>query len=157
MHICPLLGICYLREIKHQCTRPQSLVCPQDFYSNDIIYRNEADGPVVLAPGSFPYIATDPSATELYVTYRNASSENVLIHKSVDGNEVDCGDANGDGQVNVGDAVYLIGYIFKQGPAPDPECLGDANGDAGINVGDVVYLIAYIFKSGPAPVEDCCP
>ena len=67
-----------------------------------------------------------------------------------------CGDANGDDQVNVGDAVYLISYIFKQGPAPDPVCIGDANGDGGVNVGDAVYLIAYIFKQGPAPSEDCC-
>ena len=28
------------------------------------------------------------------------------------------GDANGDGEVNVGDAVYLISYVFKGGPPP---------------------------------------
>jgi hypothetical protein len=28
------------------------------------------------------------------------------------------GDANGDGTVNVADAVYLINYIFKGGPPP---------------------------------------
>ncbi len=30
-----------------------------------------------------------------------------------------CGDANGDGSVNVGDAVYIINYVFKSGPAPN--------------------------------------
>ena len=68
-----------------------------------------------------------------------------------------CGDANGDDQVNVGDAVYLINYIFKGGPAPDPECVGDANGDDQVNVGDAVYLINYVFKGGSPPVEPCCP
>jgi hypothetical protein len=68
-----------------------------------------------------------------------------------------CGDANSDYQVDVGDAVYLISYIFKSGPAPDPICAGDANGDGAVNVGDAVYLIAYIFNGGPPPVEDCCP
>lgn len=68
-----------------------------------------------------------------------------------------CGDANSDETINVGDAVYLINYIFKGGPAPDPECLGDANGDGSTNVGDAVYLINYVFKGGPAPVEPCCP
>jgi photosystem II stability/assembly factor-like uncharacterized protein len=68
-----------------------------------------------------------------------------------------CGDANGDGQVNVGDAVYLIAYVFKGGPPPDPECLGDANGDGQVNVGDAVYLIAYVFKGGDPPVDGCCP
>jgi hypothetical protein len=68
-----------------------------------------------------------------------------------------CGDANGDEAINIGDAVYLINYIFKGGPAPDPVCVGDANGDDAVNIGDAVYLINYIFKGGPAPVADCCP
>ncbi len=65
-----------------------------------------------------------------------------------------CGDANGDKIINVGDAVYLIGYIFRGGPAPNPLAAGDANCDGPINVGDAVYLISYIFRGGPAP---CCP
>lgn len=68
----------------------------------------------------------------------------------------DCipGDANGDGSVNVGDAVYIINYVFKGGPAPTPYpiCSGDANGDCLCNVGDAVYIISYIFKGGPPPV-----
>jgi hypothetical protein len=65
-----------------------------------------------------------------------------------------CGDANGDGNINVGDAVYIINYIFRAGPAPTPLEAGDANGDGNINVGDAVYIINYIFRAGPAPV---CP
>ena len=65
-----------------------------------------------------------------------------------------CGDANGDETVNIGDAVYLINYIFKNGPAPDPLAAGDGNCDGTVNVGDAVYLINYIFKGGPDP---CCP
>jgi len=68
-----------------------------------------------------------------------------------------CGDANEDKKLNVGDAVYLINYIFKSGAAPAPLCKGDANHDTKVNVGDAVYHINYIFKSGPAPVLDCCP
>jgi len=73
--------------------------------------------------------------------------------------ECDCipGDANGDTQVNVGDAVYLISYVFKGGPAPLPYevCSGDANGDCMCNVGDAVYIITYVFKGGYPPVD--CP
>ena len=69
-----------------------------------------------------------------------------------------CGDANGDGSVNVGDAVYIINYVFKGGPAPVPlPCCGDANNDGSVNVGDAVYLINYVFKGGPAPGPNCCP
>ena len=31
---------------------------------------------------------------------------------------VACGDANADGSINTGDAVYLINYIFRGGPPP---------------------------------------
>jgi len=66
-----------------------------------------------------------------------------------------CGDANGDGNVNVGDVVYIINYVFKGGPAPDPMQAADANGDCTVNVGDAVYLVNYVFKGGPAPICTC--
>ena len=69
---------------------------------------------------------------------------------------VECGDANGDGDTNVGDAVYIINYVFKGGPAPVPLCAGDSNGDGDTNVGDAVHLINYVFKGGPPPAADCC-
>jgi hypothetical protein len=72
----------------------------------------------------------------------------------------DCrpGDANNDGSKNVGDAVYLIAYVFKGGaaPTPYPKCSGDANADCSANVGDAVYMIAYVFKGG-APPATCDP
>ncbi len=68
-----------------------------------------------------------------------------------------CGDATAEGSVDVGDAVFLINYIFKGGPGPDPVCFGDVNGDGRCNVGDPVYLIAHIFKGGPEPITPCCP
>jgi len=60
------------------------------------------------------------------------------------------GDANSDGKINIGDAVYLINYVFK-GPAPKPVASGDVNCDGKINVGDAIYLVNYIFRGGPAP------
>jgi hypothetical protein len=61
------------------------------------------------------------------------------------------GDANGDGVVNVGDVVYLVSYLYRNGPAPLPEDAGDANCDGPINVGDVVYLVSYLYRDGPSP------
>ena len=70
----------------------------------------------------------------------------------------DCmpGDANGDNNINVADAVYIINRVFKSGPAPKPYplCSGDANCDCMVNVADAVYLINRVFKGGP-PSCDC--
>ncbi len=73
-----------------------------------------------------------------------------------DGCDNICGDANNDRSVDVADAVYIINYVFKEGPEPDPLCQGDANGDGPTNVGDGVYIINYVFKAGVPPVEPCC-
>lgn len=62
------------------------------------------------------------------------------------------GDASGDSTVNIADAVYLINYIFKSGPAPDPMISGDATADCAVNIGDAVYIINYIFKEGDPPL-----
>jgi hypothetical protein len=67
----------------------------------------------------------------------------------------DCipGDCNGDGTVNIGDAVCLICYVFQGciDPQPYSTCSGDANCDCQSNVGDAVFIISYVFKGGPAP------
>jgi hypothetical protein len=65
------------------------------------------------------------------------------------------GDVNADKVVDVGDVVYLINYLFKGGPAPNPMAAGDANGDCVVDVGDVVYMINYLFKHGNPPVAGC--
>jgi len=68
-----------------------------------------------------------------------------------------CGEVNGDGAINIGDVVFVINYIFREGPPSDPLCLSDANGDGAVNIGDPVFIISYIFREGPPPVTDCCP
>ena len=62
------------------------------------------------------------------------------------------GDANSDGRITVGDAVFIVSYVFRDGPAPATIEAGDANADSNIDVGDAVYLVNYIFRGGPPPV-----
>ncbi|MDD4051247.1 MAG: S8 family serine peptidase [candidate division Zixibacteria bacterium] len=61
------------------------------------------------------------------------------------------GDANTDSIINIGDAVFIINYIFRSGPPPIRLVAADANCDGRINVGDAVFIIRYLFSSGPAP------
>jgi hypothetical protein len=62
-----------------------------------------------------------------------------------------CGDVNGDGEIEVGDVVVLIDYLYRDGDPPDPFLSGDATCDQDVSVDDVVYLISYLFRNGPAP------
>lgn len=64
-----------------------------------------------------------------------------------------CGDANADGLVNITDAVYLVTYIFNDGPEPQPYGSGDTNCDDVVNITDAVYLIQFIFSTGAPPCD----
>jgi len=64
---------------------------------------------------------------------------------------VTCGDANADQTVNVGDAIFIVNFVFTGGLEPDPWAAADVNQDGAINIGDAISIINYIFKGGPAP------
>ncbi len=63
------------------------------------------------------------------------------------------GDANLDGDISILDLTYLVDFIFRGGPAPDPFLAGDANCDDDTNILDLTYLVDFIFRGGPIP--DC--
>jgi len=62
-----------------------------------------------------------------------------------------CGDANSNGAVRLGDVIYVINYLFRGGPAPEPSWVGDANCDWFIDLADVVALLNYLFEGGALP------
>lgn len=67
--------------------------------------------------------------------------------------EVQRRDVNADGQVSVSDVVYLISYLFKGGPAPNPIQCADMNCDDWVLASDVIFLINYLFKGMTLPCE----
>lgn len=61
------------------------------------------------------------------------------------------GDINNDGNVDIADAVFALGYLFSQGdPPPIPMAL-DVNNDGQNNVADAIYLLNHLFGSGAPP------
>ncbi len=67
-------------------------------------------------------------------------------------------DANNDLTLNIADVVYILNYIFLNGP--DPECFraADANGSQGLDLADSIFIINYLFTNGsapPAPFPSC--
>ena len=61
------------------------------------------------------------------------------------------GDVTGDELINVSDVIFLINYLYKEGPVPSPEVLADVNCDDEIDVGDVIYLVNYLYQEGTEP------
>jgi putative hemolysin len=61
------------------------------------------------------------------------------------------GDVNADGMIDVTDVVYLINYLYIDGPKPPALAAGDVDCDRAINATDVVYLVNYLYIHGPAP------
>jgi hypothetical protein len=91
-------------------------------------------------------------AGNIYVTGRSYGEGTYFDYATIKYTQFLCGDANKDGMVDVGDVVYLMNYLFQNGPAPVPILkAGDAAFDGVIDVGDVVYLINYLFRNGPEP------
>ncbi|MFH1336382.1 MAG: hypothetical protein ABII96_07670 [Candidatus Zixiibacteriota bacterium] len=64
------------------------------------------------------------------------------------------GDITFDGElVDVADIVYLLNFIYKNGPYPSHPVSADVNGpDRLIDIEDVVYLINYLYRHGSNPL-----
>lgn len=72
------------------------------------------------------------------------------------GDSAYCGDIDGNGVVNISDAVGLVNYIFLGAPVNGEICRYDSNADGTVNISDAVRLIFYIFGS-KTPLTGCCP
>ncbi len=68
------------------------------------------------------------------------------------------GDTNADDNLNIADAVSILGYLF--GGFPPPSCLdaADTNDDGGLNIADAITTLGHLFGGLgdlPAPFGAC--
>jgi glucose/arabinose dehydrogenase len=97
---------------------------------------------------------------ELYVC---AMGDGIVYKVVPDGPPAECRCCENRGDINanmvgpdVSDLVYLVTFMFQQGPAPPCIDNADINGDEnGPDVSDLVYLVTFMFDGGPAPIP--CP
>jgi hypothetical protein len=61
------------------------------------------------------------------------------------------GDTTANGIIDVGDAIYILNYLFKGGSDPCPMEAGDTNCTGVVDLGDAIFLLNYLFKGGPSP------
>ena len=62
-----------------------------------------------------------------------------------------CGDPNQDEIINLLDVTFLINYLYREGPEPDPLDMSDVNNDGTVNILDITHLINYLYLEGPPP------
>jgi hypothetical protein len=137
-------------SFKVSATDPDGTI-PQLFA--DSLPRNAVFYDSLNGRGLFTFTPDSSQADSIYKVIFIASDGSLAdsVRVTITVIEYVKGDANGDGKVSVGDVVYLINYLFKGGPAPNPMGAGDANHDGFVTVGDCVYLINYLFKGGSPP------
>jgi hypothetical protein len=61
------------------------------------------------------------------------------------------GDANGDGQINITDGIFILNFLFLGGPSSTCLEASNPNDDATINITDGIYVLNFLFLGGPAP------
>jgi len=104
----------------------------------DIFYQQNV--PEEFVPSTQPYLP----GYQIYTVVEYAILIGVLDYR---------GDLTGNGSVEMGDVLFLINYLFKQGPAP-LSSVGDVNCDRVVDLGDILFLISYLYKNGPR--SRCC-
>jgi hypothetical protein len=96
-------------------------------------------------------IDLNPAPTTVGSLWVTVTKHNYIPHQQVITMDYVCGDITGDGIVDVGDVVYLICYLYRGCPAPDPVEAADCNADDVVNVADIVCLINYLYRDGYPP------
>ncbi|MEM7230932.1 MAG: hypothetical protein AAF517_02075 [Planctomycetota bacterium] len=56
------------------------------------------------------------------------------------------GDANGDGSLSVSDVVFLLNFLFRDGPAPDCPNAADAHLNKRLQVADATMMLRVMFS-----------
>jgi hypothetical protein len=61
------------------------------------------------------------------------------------------GDFDGQGTLNITDALRSLNFLFSEGPGPRCADAADANNDGSINLSDPIFTLNYLYVGGPAP------
>jgi len=62
------------------------------------------------------------------------------------------GDADNSGDITIGDANFIVNFIFQGGELPDCNDKADASGNNSVDIGDATYIVKFIFQGGSDPV-----
>ena len=102
-------------------------------------------------PGTYTVFVSDFTPT--YQTLTLTVSSNPDCCQGTRGNV----DGDFDDLLDISDLVYLVDYMFTEGPMPPCWEEADIDGNMGetIDITDLVHLVDYMFSGGVAPAD--CP
>jgi hypothetical protein len=111
---------------------------------------------VDAAPGAYTFGAQNGGGDRsMYiVAFRASPRPPEVFHR---------GDADADGDLNITDGIFVLGYLFLGGPAPPCLDAADSNDDEALDIADGIHILYFLFLGGPAPPppgppgSDCGP
>jgi len=144
---------------------PKGRVCPVLVHVGDSTTHDPVDSAYAcLWKGNEVYltgytdaggnVTFDPTPSTEGIMYLTVTRHNYIPYQQ----EIEilpcvCGDANGDGVVNISDIVYEVNYLFRGGPSPDPIECADVNCDGVEDLADLVCKINFLYRGGPMPCD----
>ncbi len=149
-----------------EITSPDSFSCKSDavfrYYPQftGIDYESLAIAysgyPIWLSVANDSLVGTPPAGYYLSGFTVEVSDQNSSVDQDVALAVYLCGDidASGAGLADIADLVFLVDFMFLQGPPPPVEDAANVDGLDTITITDLVFIVDYMFNGGPAPV---CP
>ncbi len=124
--------------------------------NSSVLFNNQTVAELSSSTDWFYAATLQEGENNFTVTSKDAfknQSVPTQINITYDPNSYTCGDVDNSGAIDVSDIVYIIQYIFNDGPAPSPLISADVDLSGSVDVSDAVYFVQYIFNDGPAPCE----
>ncbi len=107
--------------------------------------------PTYLAfrPGTHDFAGgVGPDGGSLFVAYSDFASV-AAVAAIRPGEMFVRGETNGDGSVDIADALTVLNFLFADGAEPSPRIAADINGDDRLDISDAIYLLEFLFGDGP--------
>ena len=68
------------------------------------------------------------------------------------------GDTNTDNTIDIADAIFVLSYLFAEGPPPTCLDAADTNDDRAVDIADAVAVLSHLFAGSgdlPEPFGEC--
>jgi hypothetical protein len=103
-------------------------------------------GEICLQYGQVP----GPPADSIFVDTFSITKVDTALTRIINGSITirPCGDANNDNKTNLLDISFIINYLYRQGPAPNPIQAADVDKNGTTNLLDVSAIINFLYRGG---------